>query len=132
MEYVKEEVENAFRLIGAEAIPLSDDQIRDYLDFHNKNLMSYKIEKIYSPNFWQELSNLPVVGKSSLIACDVRFHGWLFDSATDIKRVISECVGFPFYVVQPEMKYSMYFDDHDCVEIHYDDDLFKDIILSYR
>lgn len=71
--------------------------------------------KQHDPDFWKKIDLLCPSEKPTLIVLDNQIHAWTLQSSSDLKILLSETTGFPFWITNTALSFLIYVDDHDCV-----------------
>ncbi|TFY84097.1 hypothetical protein DYL59_30790 [Pseudomonas kairouanensis] len=69
----------------------------------------------HNPNFWQEISGRILNDDLILVVFDTAYRAWSLESSEQLKCVLSETTGYPFWVTDRRFSFLVYVDDHDCV-----------------
>ncbi|WP_143492459.1 MULTISPECIES: hypothetical protein [unclassified Pseudomonas] len=75
------------------------------------------VTKQHDPDFWKKVDLLYPSEKPTLIVLDNQIHAWTLQSSSDLKILLSETTGFPFWITNTALSFLTYVDDHDCVHI---------------
>jgi len=129
MGFLANEIENAASELGIAISKLDTDEmhkIRKKLaerfstepEFPGR--LSYQNLKdrqsIHDQEGWSLIEKF--VGESKVILFvnpDQEKYMWLIPSGKALTSILSETIGFPFYVTSKEADYMLCFDDHDCL-----------------
>ena len=73
-------------------------------------------QSIHDPKGWSFIQDY--VGDKEVLLFvnpDEEKDMWLIPSGIALTSILSETIGFPFYVTSQEIDYMLCFDDHDCL-----------------
>ncbi|WP_192553241.1 hypothetical protein [Pseudomonas sp. IzPS59] len=73
------------------------------------------VTKQHDSDFWKKVDLLYPSEKPTLIVLDNQIHAWTLQSSSDLKILLSETTGFPFWITNTALSFLIYVDDHDCV-----------------
>jgi hypothetical protein len=129
MGYLANEIENSAADLG---IILSKLQMREVLEIRQKLAEKFSIEpespwklsyqnlkhtqSIHHSKGWSFIQNY--VGEKEIILFvnpDEEKDMWIIPSGSALTSILSETVGFPFYITSLDTDYMLCFDDHDCL-----------------
>ncbi|MCF5724155.1 hypothetical protein [Pseudomonas syringae] len=69
----------------------------------------------HNPDFWQEVSERILSNDLILVVFDTAYRAWGIETSEQLKRVLSETTGYPFWITDRRFSFLVYVDDHDCV-----------------
>lgn len=128
MGYLADEIENAALALNIELSKLNAEEIamlRSKLAYsfsqepNDPWKLSYQnlknSQSLFDPKGWmliQEYANNNLI---LFVNPDEEKDMWIVPSGVILTSILSETVGFPFYVTSLEADYILCFDDHDCL-----------------
>lgn len=129
MGYLADEIENAASELGITLLKLP---IEEVFEIRKKLAQRFSIEPEFPWRLsYQNLKNTKsicdskgwsyiqdYVGEEKVILFvnpDQEKDMWIVPSGSALTSILSETVGFPFYVTSPDADYIICFDDHDCL-----------------
>ncbi|NYH12683.1 hypothetical protein [Pseudomonas moraviensis] len=126
MNYLEKEIDSALeeqnlankKLNEIELANLINDLTIAFFSSPAKNLDPYFLkntEKKHDPEFWKKVDTIDDLEHPTLIVNDGKTHAWELESSTDLKALLFETTGFPFWIIGKNFKTLTYMDDHDCV-----------------
>jgi predicted patatin/cPLA2 family phospholipase len=74
-------------------------------------------QKEHNPDFWKKADQLQYLESPVLIVHDNQTHAWELKTSNDLKTLLSETTGFPFWITGTTLNFLTYVDDHDCVHL---------------
>lgn len=73
--------------------------------------------KEHDPEFWKKVDQLQYLETPILIVHDNQTHAWELKTSKDLKTLLSETTGFPFWITDTTLNFLTYVDDHDCIHL---------------
>ncbi|MFP3497819.1 hypothetical protein SB759_26725 [Pseudomonas sp. SIMBA_059] len=126
MNYLEEEVDEAFKTLKIDSKKLEETELTDLIKSLTKkffksqsnvldaiNLNEKKTE--HNPNFWREIENRIHKKNLILLVFDSSYRAWKVSSAQDIASILGETTGYPFWITDNQLTFLVHMDDHDCV-----------------
>jgi hypothetical protein len=129
MGYLADEIENAALNLNITVVNIDkkkNNEIRNKLaysfsqqpdfpeKFSHQNLKN--IQSFCDPKGWMLIQDYVKNNKVILfVNPDEEESMWLIPSGNALTLILSETIGFPFYVTSFEADYLLCFDDHDCL-----------------
>lgn len=126
MGYIEEEIEEEKKLNNIKGNRLDESVVSDlvtrinsiFFDGSSKfpDPVGFKCTKKYQDSeFWNKVNEIATSGSPIFGVFDKKVFFWSFETSTEIKRLLSETTGFPFWITDENLSFLIYFDDHDCV-----------------
>ena len=126
MNYLKKELDEAFRSLEISSIELQIDETTTLINDLTKKFFKSESRFLdpvelneknseHNPNFWKEIQYR--INKKNLIflVLDSTYWGWEIANAQDIASILGETIGYPFWVTDSKLTFLVHMDDHDCV-----------------
>ncbi|MDL5597085.1 hypothetical protein PGC34_10565 [Pseudomonas kribbensis] len=128
MNYLEKEIDSVLeeqklankKLSETELANLINDLTIAFFSSPAKKLDPYFLkntEKNHDPEFWKKVDTIDDLEYPTIIVHDNKAHAWKLESSTDLKALLLETTGFPFWIIGENFKTLTYMDDHDCVHI---------------
>ncbi|WP_236195296.1 hypothetical protein [Pseudomonas glycinae] len=128
MSYLKKEITSALEKNHLKTQQFKDNELEKiisniktcffYLNTKTLDPLNLKsVTKHHDPDFWKKVDLLYPSEKPTLIVLDNQIHAWTLQSSSDLKILLSETTGFPFWITNTALSFLTYVDDHDCVHI---------------
>ena len=126
MSYLETEIDEALGNSGIENRKFDTDELEAlitslrqvFFDAGNRFLDPVELRVKYSehnPGFWQEVSERILHDDLIFVVFDTAYRAWGIEKSEQLKRVLSETTGYPFWVTDRHFSFLVYVDDHDCV-----------------
>ncbi|MCR8932920.1 hypothetical protein [Pseudomonas sp. S11A4] len=83
-----------------------------------KNMDPYFLKdtkKKHDPEYWKTVDTLENFEKPILIVQDDHIHAWRLETTEDLRTLLFESTGFPFWITPENLSTLIYLDVHDCV-----------------
>lgn len=129
MGYLADEIENAASKLS---ITLSKLQAEEVFEIRKKLAQNFSIEpelpwklsyqnlkdtqSIHNSRGWSFIQDYVGEGETILfVNPNEEKDMWIIPSGNALTSILSETVGFPFYVISRDTDYMLCFDDHDCL-----------------
>jgi len=126
MSYLKKEITSALEKNNLKNQQIKDNELEKIISdiktcffySNTKTLDPFNLKSVtkqHDPNFWKKVDLLYPSEKPTLIVLDNQIHAWTLQSSSDLKILLSETTGFPFWITNTALSFLTYVDDHDCV-----------------
>ena len=126
MNYLEEEIDEAFIALGIEFRKLEPEELKALIKaltnrfFKSESNVLDPIEMNeksteQNPGFWKEVQNRIYKKDLTLLVFDSRYTAWEVESSQDISSILGETTGYPFWVTDSNLTFLVHMDDHDCV-----------------
>lgn len=126
MSYLEKEITSALETNHLKNQKLKKDELEKIISdvktrffYPNTNTLDplnlKSVTKQHDPVFWKKVNLLYPSEKPTLIVLDNQIHAWTLQSSSDLKILLSETTGFPFWITNTALSFLIYVDDHDCV-----------------
>lgn len=126
MSYLKTEITSALEKNNLKNQQIKDNELEKIISdiktcffySNTKTLDPFNLKSVtkqHDPNFWKKVDLLYPSEKPTLIVLDNQIHAWTLQSSSDLKILLSETTGFPFWITNTALSFLTYVDDHDCV-----------------
>ena len=126
MSYLEKEITSALKTNHLKNQRLKDNEFEKIISdiktcffySNTKALDPFNLKSVtkqHDPNFWKKIDLLYPSEKPTLIVLDNQIHAWTLQSSSDLKILLSETTGFPFWITNTALSFLTYLDDHDCV-----------------
>ena len=126
MNYLAKEITSAFEKNLLKIRQLKNEELEEIISIiktcffgsSTKNLDPLNLKsatKQHDPDYWKKVDFLYPYEKLTLIVLDNQVHAWTLQSSSDLRILLSETTGFPFWITNAALSFLTYVDDHDCV-----------------
>ncbi len=126
MNFLEEEITSALETNHLKIRQLKNEELEEiisniktcFFGSSTKNLDPCNLQsatKQHDPDYWKKVDFLYRYEKPTLIALDNQVHVWELQSSSDLRILLSETTGFPFWITNAALSFLTYVDDHDCV-----------------
>lgn len=130
MSYLEKEIISALETNHLKNQQLKDNELEKTISnikacflYPNTNTLDplnlKSVTKQHDPDFWKKVDLLYPSEKPTLLVLDNQIHAWTLQSSSDLKILLSETTGFPFWITNTALSFLTYVDDHNCVHTAY-------------